>query len=247
MATQQDLITAAFQELGLIDPVETLSPEMLSFGLQKMNRLLDTWNAIREAVWVETPASYTLTSGLNPHTFGPSGATFTVTQRPVTVFALNLVISDIRYPVTPRDAEYFAQLSTPELSSIPTDFWWAPGWANGSLYLYPVPNSAYEIELWSRVLLSQVSTVTATFSMPPGYWDAVVRTLAEDIAPAYNVPVPALLSQKAAEARAVVFANNLTTPRIATRDSGMPGGASGGGFNWMTGTGGGRSWGGSIG
>lgn len=242
MATQQDLITAAYQELGLIDPVETLSPEMLAFGLQKMNRLLDSWNAIREAVWVDAPVSYTLTSGLNPHTFGPTGATFTVTQRPVTVFALDLVISDVRYRVTPRDAAWYSALSTPEISAIPTDFYWSPAWANGSLYLYPVPDSAYEIELWSRVLLAQISTVTATFSLPPGYWDAIVRTLAEDLAPAYNVAVPMTLMQKGLEARALIFANNLTTPRLVTRDSGMPGGTSGGGYNYRTGSGGGRHW-----
>lgn len=243
MASQQDLITAAYQELGLIDPIETLSPEMLAFGLQKMNRLLDSWNAIREAVYVDAPGSHTLTSGLNPHTFGPTGATFTVTQRPVTVFALNLVISDVRYPVRPRDSAWYASLSTPEISAQPTDFYWAPGWANGSLYLYPVPDSAYEIELWRRVLLAQVSTVTDTFSLPPGYWDAIVRTLAEDLAPAYNVPVAGDLRVKAEAARAIVFANNLETPRIRTRDSGMPGGASAdGGFNWITRTGGGAHW-----
>ena len=241
MATQQDLITAAYQELGLIDPIETLSADMLAFGLQKMNRLLDKWNAQREAVYVDSPNSHTLTSGLNPHTFGPTGATFSVTQRPVDVFALNIVISDVRYPVHPHDAAWYASLSTPEITGLPTDYFWNPGWANGSLYLYPVPDSAYEIEMWRRVLLTQVSTVTDTFSLPPGYWDAIVRTLAEDLAPAYNVPVSRDLKEKASEVRAIVFANNTVVPRLVTQDSGMPSsGRNSGYFNWQTGTGGGR-------
>lgn len=236
MASQQDLITAAFQELGLIDPVETLSAEMLAFGLQKMNRLLDTWNAIREAVYVDAPNSHTLTSGLNPHTFGPTGATFTVTQRPVDVFAVNIVIANVRYPVTPRDAQWYAHVAARTVTGLPTDFWWSPGWANGSLYLYPVPGSAYELEMWRRVLLSQISDVTATFSLPPGYWDAIVRTLAEDIAPAYNVSIPSVLGMKAAEARATVWANNIVVPRLQTQDSGMPrSGRAAGGYNWRLG------------
>lgn len=240
MASHQDLITAAYQELGLIDPIETLSAEMLAFGLQKMNRLLDQWNAMREAVYAETFASHTLTSGLNPHTFGPTGATFTVTQRPVEVFAVNRIVSDISTPLTPRSAEWYAGLSSPSLTGIPTDFWWSPSWANGSLYLWPIPDAAYVIQLWRRVLLSQITTVTNTFSLPPGYWDAIVRTLAENIAPAYNVQVPRDLTAKAAEARALIFANNIVIPSLQTCDSGMPSSGGSGGFNWMTGTGGGR-------
>lgn len=245
MPTQQELITAAYQELGLIDPVESLGAEMLAFGLQKMNRLIDTWNAVREAVYVEEFADHTLTPSLNPHTFGPSGATFTVTQRPVTIDAIQLVLNastpTIKTLVRDESWPWYARLSVPDLeTSIPTNFYYAPSWPNGSLYLWPVPATAYPITVWRRVLLTQVTTVTDTFSLPPGYWDAIVRTLAEDLAPAYNVPVPASLAMKAAEARSIVWANNIVVPSIVTRDSGMPCAGSGGGYSYLTGTGGGR-------
>jgi hypothetical protein len=245
MATHQEVITAAFQELGLIDPIETLSAEMLSYGLQKYNRLLDSWNAMREAVYVTLFANHTLTPSLNPHTIGPSAATFNVTQRPVSVENANIVIAAVQYPVTMRDAEWYANLGIRTVEAIPTDLYYATGWPNGSLYLYPIPDQAYTLELWTRVLLTQVvaADVTNTFTLPPGYWDAIVRTLAEDIAPAYNVAVPTLLSQKAAEARETVFANNRVVPRVMSWDAGMPsaGGRSySNGYNWLTGQGGGR-------
>lgn len=245
MASHQDLITAAYQERGLIDPVETLSAEMLAFGLQKMNRLLDRWNAIREAVWVEEFANHTLTPGLNPHTFGPTGATFTVTQRPVSIDAVRLVLSGssptVRTLIMDHDWPWYADVSVPALStSVPTHAYYAANWPNGSLYLWPVPDTAYAIVVWRRVLLAQVTIPTATFTMPPGYWDAVVLTLAEDIGPAYNLPASGDLKQKAAGARALIFANNVVVPKIRTRDSGMPNSGSGGGFNYLTGTGGGR-------
>lgn len=247
--THLELLLAAYQETGLIDPLETLDGAQTDFGLQQYNRLLDQWNAVRDAVYVESFAQHTLTAGLNPHTFGPSGATFTVTQRPVSIEAVRLVLTgqtpSTRLLIMSHDWPWYADVSVPALStSIPTHAYYAPNWPNGSLYLWPVPDTAYPIEVWRRVLLAEIviADIGNTFSLPPGYRDAIVRTLAENIALAMNVPVPASLSQKAADARAIIFANNVVIPKIQTRDSGMPNSGHGGDYNYLTNLGGGRRW-----
>lgn len=245
--THLELITAAYQETGIVDPIETLDGAQTDFGLQQYNRLLDQWNAIREAVYVEQFANHTLTAGLNPHTFGPSG-TFTLTQRPVSIDNVTLVLNTtspaVHTLIMDHQWPWYADVPVPDLeTSIPLHAYYAPNWPNGSLYLWPVPDTAYPIRVWRRVLLSEVAigSIGDDFSLPPGYRDAIIRTLAENISAALNVPVPGLLREKAESARAIVFANNLVTPTIATRDSGMPNsGRPGGGFNWLTGKGGGR-------
>src|SRR5262249_32048956 len=88
-------------------------------------------------------------------------------------------------------------------------------------YFYPVPNAARGVRLWTRVLLSAVN-LTDTFSLPPGYQNAITLSLAEAIAAPYEKPVPPDLARRALEARLRVLGNNPDGPRLATRDSGLP-------------------------
>ena len=63
-------------------------------------------------------------------------------------------------------------------------------------------------------------------------------TLAEMLLPGSNRELHEVLAGKALMARTAVFGNNVKSPRIATRDSGMPkAGRKGkrGDFNWFTG------------
>lgn len=246
MASGADLVRAALLEIGVVDPIETVTSELQAYGLEKVNRIINDWNAEHGATYVEEFADHTLTPNLNPHTIGSSSATFTVTQRPVSIEWANIVISDVRYPVAIHQAEWYANLPDDTISdSIPTDLYYAPGWPNGSIYLYPVPNTARTLELWTRAVLSSL-TAAGTVSLPPAYENALVLTLAESLTSPLSVPMPQALPAQAREARGRVWANNITVPRLQTRDSGMPSSGVGGGFNWRTGQGGGRTWGGRI-
>jgi hypothetical protein len=137
-----------------------------------------------------------------------------------------------------RGSQWWASLTVPELTiSIPSDLHYEPDWPNGSIYLYPVPDTAYGLELMTRVVLADLD-LDDDVSLPPGYRDAVTLTLGEMIAPTY--PPAQADSFAASKARARIFANNDETPRLATRDSGMPSaGGSGrsrrGWFNILTG------------
>ena len=245
MATGADLVRASLLEIGVVDPIETVTSELQTLGLEKVNRIINDWNADHGATYVEEFASHTLTPSLNPHTIGSSG-TFTVSQRPVSIEFANIVVSGIRYPVSIEDAEWYANMPDRTVeTSIPTNLYYAPGWPNGSLYLYPIPDAANSLELWTRAVLSAL-TASGTVTLPPGYENALMLTLAESLTNPLSVSVPPLLAQQAREARGRVWANNITSPRIATRDSGVPSSGAAGGFNWETGTGGGRTWGGSI-
>ena len=118
-------------------------------------------------------------------------------------------------------------------TSIPTDVYYQPDWPNGKLYFWPVPTVAYQVDLETRVLLSQL-VLTDSFDLPPGYRDAVTLTLAEQASRGFGRPVLPDLAASAAKSRARVFANNDVTPGITTDDSGMPS-SEGSYFNWRSG------------
>lgn len=217
------LITAALGELGVLGAGQTASGALADLGLQTLNRLFDAWNAQRRAVYVDVTSSHTLTPALQPHTIGPSGATFTTDQRPVSLEGAALIVDDLHYPIRIRDAAWWLHQPHPTLTSDrPTDLYYAPAWPSGSLYLWPVPSAAHTIELRSRVVLDAVA-LADTFTMPPGYELAVMLSLAELLARPLGRPADGSLIAQARQARAVIFANNDETPALTTVDAGIPG------------------------
>lgn len=234
--TTRDLLTEAFSDITVLAAGESLSDTDAEFGLQKLVRLFDNWNAERAGVYANrlTTPPFTLVPNLNPHTIGTNSATFSVTQRPVSIEWANIVISAVRYPLNIRGSQWWPALPLPTLSvDIPSDLHYEPDWPNGNLYLYPVPAAAYGLELMTRIVLADLA-LDDTVSLPPGYRDAVILTLGEMIAPTY--PPAEAKPELARQARARIYSNNDEIPALATRDSGMPTQCGGRWFDYRSGT-----------
>lgn len=244
--TGRDIATQVLLELNINDPVNPPDTADLTFVMTKANRVLDNWNADRRAVYGDQFLSFTITPNLNPHTIGLAAdtPTWTVTgNRPESIEGAVLVLNNstpnARVLLTKRDAQWWEYNQVPTVtSSTPTDFFFNPAFPLGQFYLWPVPTVAYVVQLWVRAILAQL-TVNSTFELPPGYWDALVLTTAEDCCGPFQKPMPPMLPSKAAAARNRIFGNNTMIPKISTSDAGMPKSSSGGGlpdFFWPTGS-----------
>lgn len=241
--TAGDLIKNAMLEIGAIAPDESVGTSEMTVGLDWLNRILDNWNAERQAVYNTTFNTFTLVADLENHTIGPSSSmpTFTVTgNRPVSIDGANLWLpggasGPYRSPITLRDDAWWLSQPAPHVeSTIPTDLYYSPDWPKGTLKFWPVPSFAYQVELEFRQVLSEVSSSATVITLPPGYRDALTLTLAEDLLPVYPHAVPGSLSVKAQQARNRVFANNTPAVRLVTKDPGMPPSKGGGYFNWLS-------------
>lgn len=238
--TALSLITAAMQEIGALAAGEGPSSDDYAWVLQKLQRVIDTFNAKRPMVYANTFSTFTLVANLAPHTIGPTG-TFAVPQRPIEIPSIGLILVDtspttVEIPLTPRDKEWWANQRVKNLkSTIPTDYYYEPDWPNGSLYFWPVPSSVNNVLLQMRTVLTEITTGNQSFSMPPAYWDAVVYSLAVAISPSFERPVSPDLRGLMMEAIRAVQGNNIKSPRGDTADAGMPG-TSGGLFNYYSGT-----------
>jgi hypothetical protein len=221
-----EVVSDALMEIGVLGSVDAATGEDATLGLLRLNKILDNLNAEQRSVYASTFDTYTLTPSLNPHTIGASGGTWTVTQRPESIEAANILISDIRHPVSMHDAQWWSGISTPETESdIPTDLYYERAWPLGKVWLYPVPSAAYELEIVTRVVLSSVA-LADDFTLPPGYQDAITLTLAEDLTAPFRVPVPQTLPLRAQKARGRVWSANAQIPRLRTADDGLGGGRS---------------------
>jgi len=211
------LVSDALQEIGALSQGETASAGDALFGLGKLNRVLDNWNAERRAIYADQIVSYTLTPNLSPHTLGSNAATWVIASRPVSIEHAAIVINDAYTPIDIISAQQYAEFTTPTLTSeIPTALYPAFAWPNAKLYFYPVPSAAYVVRLLIRIVLSDF-TLDDLFDLPPGYRDAVTLSLAEECAGSFGKPVDPDLLRRASKARARIQANNLSIPTLATQ------------------------------
>ncbi len=241
--TVLDLITEAFAEIGVYAQGEVPSAADANFAMSKLNRMLDAWNAQKLYVYVVDFANYTLVPGLIPHTIGPSGATYTVAQRPVRIEAANVIqnagLSQVNTPLNIRPIEFWQGMTVPNVStSIPTDLYYAADWPNGKMYIWPVPTVAYGLQLWTWKVLSEFTALTALISFPPGYRDMLAYSLAVALAPSFGKSVPVELLVLMKMAKDAVFGLNSVSPRILTTDTGIPDASYAGlpSFNWKIGS-----------
>lgn len=233
------VVTDAMCEIRMARAGDVLSPDDMDFGMGKLNRLLDRWNADPRAGFAVGFTSFTPTVNHQPHTIGPNTADWTVTQRPMSIVAANLILNTVtpavRIPLRIRDVSWWRSNAVQGLAtSIPTDLYYSPDWPNGNVYLWPIPTVAYPIELQLDGLFS-VLAATDTFWLPFGYRDAITLTLAEELGPSFGQTVSASTRSSAREARGLIFAANDAAPNLNTRDGGMPSTSSRGRYNYLTG------------
>jgi hypothetical protein len=115
--------------------------------------------------------------------------------------------------------------------------YYQPDYPNGKIFFWPVPSTAYDVQLMTRVLLDDVVTTASSFELPPGYYDAIRLSLAEKGQRPWARPPDVTLINDASKARAVIFDNNVESPRLRTKDPGMTPGKGGftADFNWLNG------------
>lgn len=245
--TALQIINGAAQELGILAGGEQLQASDQAWGLQKLQRMLDTYNAKRVMIWANFFQSFALSPGTAPHTIGPAiqggpVPTFSVNQRPVEIPTIGLQLvntqpTTVEIPLTPRDKEWWAAQRVKNLTSaIPTDFYYEPDWPLGSIYFWPVPNAANNVLLQMRTVIIEPGAYNTSISMPPGYWNLLNYELAIELAPSFDRQVSQDLRERFQQAKNAVLSNNVKSPRGYTVDAGMPGGSmQGGDFNYYSG------------
>jgi hypothetical protein len=188
-----------------------------------------------------TPSSGVVIPANQPATSAPDFAI--PTSRPVKIVNANIILNNtatpVRVPMRVVDSDWWANQRVPTIqTTLPTHLYYQADWPNGSLFFWPVPQVAYPVELETWINLAQLAA-DDTFTLPPGYEDAVTYTLAETICPAFSKPVDQTLAVLAMKARSIIQGLNSAAPLITTADFGMPGTRDGRGrsdWNWKTGS-----------
>jgi hypothetical protein len=237
-----DIIQGALEEIGVLGEGEKASAADLGVSMPRLQRWIDQVNARRELIFSILFLQFTLIPNHAPHTIGPNGD-FNMPLRPVKILGANFILN----PGTPnpvdappiwiRDADWWNANPVKSLTdSVVTNLYYDPASPLGNLNFWPICNVAnpVRLEMWSSI--GQPIASTSQLSLPQGYWDAAVLSLARKLCPLYNKPFSPDLKAMHNEAMRIIEGNN-DKPPILNLDIGSPNSRKGGrpDFNFLTG------------
>jgi hypothetical protein len=229
MATAQDIIQLALQEIAAYGSNETMSAADATLGLTVLNAMVDQWSNENLMCYARLELSKVLVPGKAAYTIGQSGTPDISAARPLSIDTA--YVQDDQgnnFPVDLYEQDRWAWLQNRSLQSqLPTVLYYDDQYPNGIINLYPVPSIAYKLFIDVLSQLNEFSSLTTPLSLPPGYQDAITHNLALRLTPYFGLTPTDLVKELAADSRGTLKRKNLPEV-IADFDPELTRGASGG-------------------
>lgn len=218
MTTAVDLFTLALKDIGAVGIGQAISAEDTADALATLNMMLGQWAAERLSVYHLIDTAHQST-GAQSYTVG-TGGDFNV-ARPIKINAAYARLmssgagSAVDYRISMIDArEDYARISLKTLSSFPEWAFYDSAYPLGNLFLYPVPNSSYELHIVTMDVLPQFATAATVVNLPPPYMAAIRYNLGIYLCPSYQLePTPSLV-RLAMNAKRVIKRMNTQIPSL---------------------------------
>lgn len=203
MATGQTLINRASRLIGAASIGETLSAEETEAGLDALNAMLDSWRNERLMVYAIQDESLTMVSAQASYTIGTGGDLNTT--RPVRIEAAYMRASNTDYDVDILNEREWAGIpDKTSTSDLVERIYYQPSMSTGTLYVWPVPNTANVLHLLTWTPLSTLATASTTVTLPPGYEEAIAYNLALRIAPEHGISISPEVAEVARTSKAAI-------------------------------------------
>ena len=182
--TALDIINSSLRLLQVASPDVVLTAAEANDALDALNLMLDGWSNESMMLHHIVQESFALTPGQAAYTIGQGGQLST--DRPISIESATISISGADYAVQPMAFDDWAVIRLKSLQAYPNYMYLDATYPLGTLNFYPVPIAASTLTLYSRKPFTQFSSLTASFSLPPGYARAMKYQLAIELAPEYQ-------------------------------------------------------------
>jgi hypothetical protein len=236
VATALSIITDAMVEIGSYSPGDTISAVHQQLGLLRFQNQLNSWQADRLALHLQTALSFTLTSGTSNFTIGPTGNL--VATRPSFVEGVNYLIPGTtpatEVPMGPMDNDQYMALSQKTLpSSLPQLYYFNQTMPNATMFIWPKVTQNVGLVIYVDQGIDVPAALTSGVTGPQGYAEAFMYQLALRLCGPMAAPIPQGLPEMAAASYARMRRPNID-PGLLGVDQAL-GPTSGRGFNILTG------------
>jgi len=216
-----DLITSALIQLGKIDIGAAYPTEWDTQMLAELNAMLQYWAVEGLNLHVLTTSTpKTLTVGDATYTIGASGDINN--RRPVEITAAKLSLNGTDYPLKVENSVLRYQAYTDKVTQgRPIELFYDADYASAlaTLWLYPTPDQAYSLTLYSLTSLAPFAATSETVALPPEYEYALSTNLAKHLMSGFG-DRDATVVKKADDSKAALKTNNVKRlARIVTFDA----------------------------
>ena len=210
--TARTMVTDALKEIGVVAEGETPSGTMADDAFRALNRLMESLSNDKEFSYQNDTTSYVVTN-LASFTIGPTGNL--VGLRPIEPIFVHVDVAGISYPIKILDmAKWDAIGYKSAKGAIPEAVYYEPSMPNGTMYIWPIPTSATTMVMRSSVLVNSFASLDTALSMPPGYEEALIKTLAVNISPQYPVTLSPITVRAAQAAMKRIYQSNNLIPTL---------------------------------
>lgn len=184
MSTAFDIISMAFQALGVYAPNEQIDGDDMKTALSVLNAMLDTWSNENLLSYAIMQYNLPLVINKQQYTIGLSSSADLNQLRPLKLIAQagGAYVTDLsnnRYPVQVITQEQWNQIGLLSTTSqIPTMIFYDPQFPLGVLNVFPLPSLTYTLTFSAYMQFSSFTDMTQTVNLPPGYFEAIYSNLA---------------------------------------------------------------------
>lgn len=192
-----DLIKSALISLQKVPPGGGVPASWSAMALIELNAMLQLWAVEGLNLHVLTTSTpKTLTVGDPSYTIGTSGDINN--RRPVEIIAAKVALSGTDYALKVANSilDYLPYM-TKTTQGRPTHLFYDSDFASAlaTIWLYPAPDQAYDLTLYSLVSLTPFATSGDTVALPPEYEMALSINLAARMMPTF--PLSSVQEQQA--------------------------------------------------
>ncbi len=218
MTTALDILQDAFEMLRVYAPGEQLAPPDAARGLLVFNDMLDVWSNESLTCYTWTQNSFTLVPGISNYSIGPGGTIaatrpLRVSEDPGSAFLTDS--NNNTYPMDVVDQMTWNLRTTASVNSnLPDTLLYNPTFPLGIIQIWPQPNEGYLCTFSSYLQLADLSSLSATFSLPPGYKRAITTNLALSLKPYYvEAQIDPMVVEEARTTKGTIKRNNMRAQR----------------------------------
>lgn len=208
MTTALDIITDAYQMLGVYGTSDTLSSGDSTLGLTTLNDMLDSWSNESLTTFATLEQSFTLVPGQQSYTIGAGGQInltrpIRILEGPGSAYVQDSNGNNYPMEVVPRDKwNQYTNRSSLVTSDFPSVLFYDNQYPLGTINVAPFPQTAYTCFFDSYLQLVDLANLTTSISLPPGYVLAMKTNLAVALHPYFtDQPLNPIIVARAMESK----------------------------------------------
>ena len=195
MTTVNDLITDTLKLAGILGVGQTASAEDSTDAFKAINAMIAQWARRRWMVYHLIDVSFQAT-GAQSYTIGTGGDISATRPDQIDSAFVRLTNGGnaVDYPLyIIASREDYNRIGMKSLNSFPVAIFYDSNYPLGSVYIWPVPNSTYQVHITMKAPLAAFGALSDTVSLPAEYEEALKMNLAIRLRVAYQLPGDAML------------------------------------------------------